>query len=127
VLKWSIARPPARDHHKRTGHQAHAAKTPAPFALSAALPRSRGAPVDPHGAQLDAQIPGNRGLWLKVKCLNREEFVVIGWTDPEGSRPWLGALLLGYYDPTVGWSMPGASEPESAMRSLNVCGAASNR
>jgi bifunctional non-homologous end joining protein LigD len=23
--------------------------------------------------------PGNRGLWLKVKCLNREEFVVVGW------------------------------------------------
>jgi len=22
---------------------------------------------------------------------------VIGWTDPEGSRPWLGAPLLGYY------------------------------
>jgi DNA ligase D-like protein (predicted ligase) len=43
--------------------------------------------------------PGNRGLWLKVKCLHREEFVVIGWTDPEGSRPFLGALLLGYYDP----------------------------
>ena len=43
--------------------------------------------------------PGNRGLWLKVKCLNREEFVVVGWTDPEGSRPWLGALVLAYYDP----------------------------
>ena len=43
--------------------------------------------------------PGNRGLWLKVKCLHREEFVVVGWTDPEGSRPYLGALLLGYYDP----------------------------
>jgi bifunctional non-homologous end joining protein LigD len=43
--------------------------------------------------------PGNRGLWLKVKCLNREEFVVVGWTDPEGARPWLGALLLAYYDP----------------------------
>jgi hypothetical protein len=26
--------------------------------------------------------------------LNREEFVVIGWTDPEDARPWLGALLL---------------------------------
>jgi len=26
-------------------------------------------------------------------------FVVSGWTDPEGSRPWLGALLLAYYDP----------------------------
>ena len=43
-------------------------------------------------------MPGDRGLWLKVKCLNREEFVVIGWTDPEGARPFLGALLLGYYD-----------------------------
>jgi DNA ligase D-like protein (predicted ligase) len=43
--------------------------------------------------------PGNRGLWVKVKCLHREEFVVVGWTDPEGSRPWLGALLLAYYDP----------------------------
>jgi ATP-dependent DNA ligase len=40
--------------------------------------------------------PGNRGLWVKVKCLHREEFVVVGWTDPEGSRPWLGALLLAY-------------------------------
>ena len=25
--------------------------------------------------------------------------MVVGWTDPEGSRPWLGALLLAYYDP----------------------------
>jgi ATP-dependent DNA ligase len=43
--------------------------------------------------------PGDRGLWVKVKCRNREEFVVVGWTDPEGARPWLGALLLAYYDP----------------------------
>src|SRR5205823_5964341 len=43
--------------------------------------------------------PGNRGLWVKVKCLNREEFVVVGWTDPEGARPWLGSLLLAYYNP----------------------------
>src|SRR5262249_35109993 len=43
--------------------------------------------------------PGNRGLWLKVKCLNREEFVVVRWTEPEGTRPFLGALLLAYYDP----------------------------
>jgi bifunctional non-homologous end joining protein LigD len=50
--------------------------------------------------RLDAPyVPGNRGLWLKTKCLNREEFVVVGWTDPEGSRPRLGALLLAYYDP----------------------------
>jgi ATP-dependent DNA ligase len=42
---------------------------------------------------------GDRGLWLKVKCLNREEFVVVGWTDPEGARRWVGALLLAYYEP----------------------------
>ena len=41
--------------------------------------------------------PGDRGLWAKVKCQNREEFAVVGWTDPEGARPWLGALLLAYY------------------------------
>jgi len=39
------------------------------------------------------------GLWLKTKCLNREEFVVVGWTDLAGSRPFLGALLLAYYTP----------------------------
>jgi bifunctional non-homologous end joining protein LigD len=43
--------------------------------------------------------PGNRGLWRKVKCLNRAEFVVVGWSEPEGRRPYLGSLLLGYYDP----------------------------
>jgi DNA ligase D-like protein (predicted ligase) len=41
--------------------------------------------------------PGNRGLWRKSKWLNRQEFVIVGWSDPEGSRPHLGALLLGYY------------------------------
>ena len=41
--------------------------------------------------------PGDRGIWVKSKCLNREEFVVVGWTDPEGSRSHIGALLLGYY------------------------------
>lgn len=46
-----------------------------------------------------AYVSGNRGIWQKVKCLNREEFVVVGWTDPEGSRPHLGALLLAYYAP----------------------------
>jgi DNA ligase D-like protein (predicted ligase) len=41
--------------------------------------------------------PGDRGLWVKSKCLNREEFVIVGWTDPTGSRPHIGSLLLGYY------------------------------
>jgi DNA ligase D-like protein (predicted ligase) len=46
-----------------------------------------------------AYASGDRGLWRKVKCVHREEFVVVGWTDPEGARPPLGALLLAYYDP----------------------------
>ena len=45
-----------------------------------------------------AYAPGNRGLWQKSKCLQREEFIIVGYTEPEGSRPYLGALLLGYYD-----------------------------
>ena len=62
-------------------------------------------------------MPGNRGLWLKIKCLNREEVIVIGWTDPEGSRPRLGALLLAYYDPNgrltyAGRAGTGMSEEE---------------
>jgi len=35
--------------------------------------------------------------WRKFKCLHRQEFVIGGYTDPEGSRPGFGALLLGYY------------------------------
>jgi ATP-dependent DNA ligase len=41
--------------------------------------------------------PENRGLWRKAKALNRQEFVIVGWSDLEGSQPHLGALLLGYY------------------------------
>jgi bifunctional non-homologous end joining protein LigD len=41
--------------------------------------------------------PADRGLWVKSKCFNREEFVVVGWTDPEGGRGYIGALLLGYF------------------------------
>jgi bifunctional non-homologous end joining protein LigD len=43
-------------------------------------------------------LPGDRGAWLKSKCLNRAEFVIVGWSDPEGSRHAIGALLLGYYE-----------------------------
>ena len=35
--------------------------------------------------------------WLKFKCESGQELVVVGWTDPEGSRVALGALLLGHH------------------------------
>jgi bifunctional non-homologous end joining protein LigD len=37
--------------------------------------------------------------WLKVKCVNTEEFIIIGYTDPQRSRVGFGALLVGYYTP----------------------------
>jgi bifunctional non-homologous end joining protein LigD len=36
--------------------------------------------------------------WLKMKCEARQEFVVGGFTDPQGARVGLGALLVGYYE-----------------------------
>lgn len=35
--------------------------------------------------------------WLKLKCGKRQEFVICGFTEPEGERIGFGALLIGYY------------------------------
>jgi ATP-dependent DNA ligase len=43
--------------------------------------------------------------WLKMKCELAQEFVVGGFTDPQGKRVGLGALLVGYYE------YPSVSEP----------------
>src|SRR5579863_867362 len=42
-------------------------------------------------------VPGDRRQWLKIKCLNREEFVVVGWSEPDGTRARFGSLLLAYH------------------------------
>jgi bifunctional non-homologous end joining protein LigD len=36
--------------------------------------------------------------WLKMKCEASQELVVGGFTDPQGARVGLGALLVGYFD-----------------------------
>jgi bifunctional non-homologous end joining protein LigD len=36
--------------------------------------------------------------WIKIKCQRRQEFVIGGYTDPQGSRGHFGALHLGVYD-----------------------------
>jgi DNA ligase D-like protein (predicted ligase) len=47
----------------------------------------------------DATYRGGRtDAWLKFKCEAGQELVIVGWTDPEGSRVALGALLLGYHE-----------------------------
>ncbi|ANH98767.1 ATP-dependent DNA ligase [Pseudomonas koreensis] len=38
------------------------------------------------------------GDWIKLKCKHRQEFVVVGYTDPKGARSAFGALLLGLHD-----------------------------
>ncbi|MBI1849472.1 MAG: DNA ligase D [Planctomycetes bacterium] len=43
-------------------------------------------------------LSGRSGDWLKVRCGQRQEFVIGAYTDPRGSRVGLGALLIGVYD-----------------------------
>jgi bifunctional non-homologous end joining protein LigD len=41
--------------------------------------------------------PGKRtGAWIKLH--QEQEFVIGGYTDPEGSRKYFGALLVGFYE-----------------------------
>jgi bifunctional non-homologous end joining protein LigD len=43
--------------------------------------------------------PGRRsGAWIKLKCVNEQEFVIGGYTPPQGSRKYFGAILVGYYE-----------------------------
>jgi bifunctional non-homologous end joining protein LigD len=67
--------------------------------------------------------------WLKVKCTKRQEFVIVGYTDPGGSRSHLGALLLAVksdqgfvYSGRVGTGFTDASlaELEKALAPLTV-------
>ncbi|MFL6201040.1 MAG: DNA ligase D [Thermoanaerobaculia bacterium] len=47
----------------------------------------------------DLPYQSGRGKdWVKVKCLKRQEMVIVGFTDPEGSRSGFGALLLAVND-----------------------------
>ncbi len=60
--------------------------------------------------------------WLKIKCLKREEFVVVGFTDPGGSRTAFGALLVATRDradaPLKYAGKVGTGFDERALKSL---------
>jgi DNA ligase D-like protein (predicted ligase) len=43
-------------------------------------------------------VKGRSRDWLKFKCSNEQEFVIVGYTDPQGSRVGFGALLVAYYE-----------------------------
>jgi bifunctional non-homologous end joining protein LigD len=43
--------------------------------------------------------PGKRsGAWIKIKLHQEQEFVIGGYTEPEGSRKYFGALLVGFHE-----------------------------
>jgi len=89
--------------------------------LEALLPRRGAAPlrysthVIGHGASVHAEAcragmegiiskrrdapvtPGRSRTWVKTKCVGRQEFVIGGFTDPQGAREGLGALLIGHH------------------------------
>ena len=51
------------------------------------------------GKRADAPYVSRRSpTWIKLKCTQRQEFVIGGWTDPKGARTGLGSLLLGIHD-----------------------------
>ena len=72
----------------------------------------------------DSPYRSGRGKdWQKSKPSARQEFVIVGYTDPAGSRPYLGALLLGVqrgaelvYSGRVGTGFNEASLKELARR-----------
>lgn len=55
------------------------------------------------GKRADSPYTGKRSAdWIKLKCKQRQEFVIVGFTDPKGSRSGFGALLLALHDAETG-------------------------
>jgi len=53
------------------------------------------------GKRKDSPYSGRRTRdWIKLKCSQRQEFVIVGWTAPRGQRRGFGAPLLGVHDAT---------------------------
>ncbi len=63
---------------------AHACK----LGLEGVIGKRRGSPY----------VTRRSGDWIKLKCGQRQEFVIGGYTAPQGAREGLGSLLLGVYD-----------------------------
>ena len=51
------------------------------------------------GKKLDSRYEVRRSAsWIKLKCSQRQAFLICGYTDPQGSRTAIGSLLLGVHD-----------------------------
>jgi bifunctional non-homologous end joining protein LigD len=66
-------------------------------------------------------LAGRTKDWLKFKCVNNQEFVIGGYTEPRGTRTGFGALLVGYYDSSgrlVSAGKVGTGFTEATLREL---------
>ena len=70
----------------------------------------------------DSAYTGGRSRdWIKIKCQRRQEFVIGGYTDPQGSRGYFGALHIGLYDGArfVYVSKVGTGFDQAGLKSLS--------
>ena len=51
------------------------------------------------GKQPDSRYESGRrsGVWIKLKLILNQEFVIGGYTPPAGGRKYFGAIIVGYY------------------------------
>jgi bifunctional non-homologous end joining protein LigD len=71
--------------------------------------------------------PGRRsGAWIKLKLHQEQEFVIGGYTPPEGSCKYFGALLVGYYGQAgllfAGMVGTGFDNPEATASGFDAAG-----
>lgn len=74
-------------------------------------------------------VSARSDAWIKLKCQQRQEFVVVGFTDRSDGAKALGSLLLGYYEGRTlryagrvgtGWSLKLAGELHGQLAALEV-------
>jgi len=88
LLKTSKASKVIRfsDHVEGSGHDVQ--QQACRLGLEGVVSKQAGAPY----------VSGRSRSWLKIKCGMRQEFVIVGYTAPEGARKHFGSLLLGAHD-----------------------------
>lgn len=67
--------------------------------------------------------PGRSKTWLKIKCGRRQEFAIVGFTEPSGARKYFGSLLLGARDGSgklVYTGKVGTGFDENALRTIGA-------
>ncbi|OWQ45417.1 DNA ligase D [Roseateles noduli] len=74
-------------------------------------------------------VSARSDAWVKLKCQQRQEFVVVGFTDRSDGAKALGSLLLGYYEDGelryagrvgTGWSLKQAGEMHKRLSALEI-------